>query len=362
MNEKVTDRQIVDRLEENGLPYARLGLQNGVSLIISQLGGRVLGPFLQPGGESLFWVNPDWRQPEAFRTLVGSGWNLGGERWWVSPEFRYLCRDRHDYWNAEFIQPEMDPGRWRLEQAGPEQWRLAQEMTLETFNPPSRHKALAIEALVESVPDPLRLLGAYPQLADGVTYAGYEQTVTLSERRRNDILSAAWNIVELYPGGEMLIPAAPCVEVTDYMEPVDEAYQQVYPNHVRLQISGRRRYLTGYKAAHVTGRLAYHQRLEDGRSCLLVRQFTNDPASPYLDEPPERPGHRGDSVRVYNDDGAYGGYGEAEVYGRAIGGDTGRSESTDRAALWMYVGTVEKLGPIALHLLGIELYREGSQK
>jgi hypothetical protein len=228
-------------------------------------------------------------------------------------------------------------------------------MSLEAFNPGSGQKELHMEAIISRSEDPLRLLSDYQRLTDGIIFAGYQQTVTLSEHQRDDLLSSAWNVIELHPGGDILIPAAPCVEVTDYMEPVDEHCQTIHSNHVRLRLDGRRRYLTGYKAAHVTGRLAYRSNLPDGRTCLMVRQFTNDAASLYLDEPPEVPGRRGDSVRIYNDDGAYGGYGEMEVYGRAIGGETGCSCSTDTMALWLYVGTAHQLGAIALHLLGIEL-------
>jgi hypothetical protein len=210
-----------------------------------------------------------------------------------------------------------------------------------------------MESLVRAVPNPLRRLDAYGRLMDGVLYAGYEQTVTLSEFEHSSIRSGAWNVIPLYPGGELIIPASPAVEVTDYMEPVDEAHQTIDDGCVRLQVTGQLMYLTGYKAAHVTGRLGYHCASDDDRHVLMVRGFYSDPSSTYLDEPPEAPGVHGDSVRVYNDDGAYGGYGELEVYGRGIGGDTGRSASTDSFVLWLYVGPSDRLKCIAVNLLGV---------
>ena len=355
MSEPITAEQITARLDENGLRGCRLALAGGASILVSEFGGRVFGPFLEPDGASLYWVNPAFADPAAFRRLAETGWNLGGERWWVAPEVQYLCRNRWDYANSEYIQRALDPGQWRLEDATPGGCRLAQELTLEVFNLGSGTKELRIEAEIRPVPDPLRLLSAYERLTAGVRYAGYEQTVTLSEARTDGILSAAWNIIELYPPGEMIIPASPEVEVTDYLQPVDAAYQRVGGGCVRLRITGQRLYLTGYKAAHVMGRVAYHGRLNEQMDYLVVRGFLSDPSSLYLDEPPEAPGHRGDSVRVYNDDGSYGGYGEMEVYGRAIGGETGRSVSTDTLSLWLYVGTREQLDTIAAHLLGVRL-------
>lgn len=49
MSGKITDRQIIERLEENGLRYGMLALRNNVTIIVSQRGGRIFGPFLRRG-------------------------------------------------------------------------------------------------------------------------------------------------------------------------------------------------------------------------------------------------------------------------------------------------------------------------
>ena len=102
-------------------------------------------------------------------------------------------------------------------------------------------------------------------------------------------------------------------------------------------------------------RLAYFNHLDDGLAYLIVRDFFNNPSAAYIEEPAHLPGCRGHSVHVYNDDGKLGGFGEVECNGQTIGGVTGRSASTDQLALWLYVGTANKVREIALHLLGIEL-------
>jgi hypothetical protein len=58
---------------------------------------------------------------------------------------------------------------------------------------------------------------------------------------------------------------------------------------------------------------------------------------------------------VYNDDGNAGGFGESECNAPTIGGETGRSSSTDQLVLWLYAGAPDKVKEIGLHLLGIEL-------
>ncbi len=65
------------------------------------------------------------------------------------------------------------------------------------------------------------------------------------------------------------------------------------------------------------------------------------------------PGCNGHSVHVYNDGGGFGGFGELEVMGQTIGGETGRSASSDQFLLWMFVGPDPSIKRIARHLLGI---------
>jgi len=352
MSGKISSSQVIRRLTENNIPYAELTLQNGVSVFISQLGGRILGPFLDKESESIFWLNDAWGEERAFQKMMASDWNYGGDRLWVGPEIQYLCRNRKDYWNTGFIPPEMDPGHWTLEQAGKDQWRLSQDMTLEAFNLTEGKKELRMEAVINPVPDPLRLLSNYRDLYEGVIYAGYEEVVTLTERQHDDILSTTWNVIQLRPGGNILIPTVPCVEITDYMEPINSSLQTIHPDHVSLRITGNRQYKTGYKSAHVTGRMAYFHHFDRKQAYLIVRNFYNNPSSIYPEEPPEMPGRRGDSIFIYNDDGALGGFGEMECMGQTIGGVTAKSSSTDPMALWIYKGPSKKLRMIISHLLG----------
>lgn len=356
MNNQITYRQVINRLKENGLPYAVLTLQNDVSIIISQRGGRIFGPFLSQESESIFWINSVFAQPDSFKEFLNSGdWNLGGDRIWIAPEIQYSIRDRTDFWGSYHLPEQVDPGRYALDQLKPDQWRLSQDMILEAYNLASGQKELHLERVIQRIEDPLRNLSDYQDLIDDVLFAGYEQVVSLSEGKLDDIMSEAWSLVQLNPGGLLLIPASSRVEFTDYYEPIDESLQTIHPNHVRLKITGDRRYKVGYKAAHVFGRLAYFNHFDDGRAYLIVRNFFNNPSVPYAEEPDHSPGCRGHSIHVYNDNGDFGGFGELECNAQTIGGITGRSASTDQLLLWLYVGTADKVKKIALHLSGIEL-------
>jgi hypothetical protein len=355
MNNHITYQQVIDRLRENGLRYAVLPLQNNIQIVISERSGRVLGPFLDEGSESIFWTRGAFGSPDDFAAFIDAGGaDLGGERLWIAPEIQYHVQDRTNFRGTYQLPPEVDPGHYNLSQSGPQQWSLKQAITLQAYNIAAGPKHLQIERHFVPAPDPLRSLSRYAELVDGVRFAGYEQTVTLAETQADNITSQSWILMQVNPGGELLIPFTAGVEVTDYYEPVD-TLQTIRDRHVRLKITGQRRYKTGYKAASLTGRLGYTNRLSDGRAYLLVRNFFNNPSTLYNEEPADRPGFFGDSVHIYNDSGALGGFGELECAGQTIGGLSGKLRTTDAFLTWVYVGAPERLSAISEILLGVDL-------
>ncbi|MBK8051158.1 MAG: hypothetical protein IPK16_31085 [Anaerolineales bacterium] len=80
-NNYITQLQIIARCEENNIPYAVLPLQDGATIVVTQRGARIFGPFLAPDAASLNWVNAAFASAPAFRAFLHEGnWNLGGER------------------------------------------------------------------------------------------------------------------------------------------------------------------------------------------------------------------------------------------------------------------------------------------
>lgn len=346
--------QIIKRLEENGIPFVEVPLQNGVTILISQLGGRTYGPFLGPESESLFWLPSVFTDKRDFASHVETEWNLGGERFWIGPEIQYMVKDRKDYFGTISVPRAIDPGNWHLEDVGAGRWRLYQDLTLEAYNLASGFKDLHVEIICTSAANPLRHLGWQAELMAGVTYAGYEQTVSLSESTRDEILSAVWNLVMLNPGGALYIPCTPAAKATCYKGDLDERVLESRPHHARLKITGDQMYKAGFKAAHTFGRMGYLNPGNGSQAYLLVRSFSTHPSSEYPEEPPHMPGVRGDVIHVYNDDGGFGDMGEMECNCQTIGGDTGRSEITDTLALYLFAGPLERLQAILYEMLGVE--------
>jgi len=350
----VTRTHLAELLTGAGLRHAVVPLQNDVTIVVSERGGRVFGPFLTPDTDSLTWSSPALTSAEALTAfLAEDDWNLGGERIWVAPEIQFNVADRTDFWGTLSVPPQMDPGTWSLETVGTTGVALRQAMILRAHNLAEGELSVSLIQRIAAARDPLRDLAGADALLDGVVYAGYHHAVTLAQAAPSDIVAESWDLLALNPGGEILIPASPSAAYTDFFEPIDGDHLTREPKGLRLRITGDRRYKIGLKAAHLFGRLGYRGALPDGRAYLLVRNFYNDPSSPYSEEPANRAGCAGHSVHVYNDGGMFGQFGELEVNGRPIGGDTERVTGTDTFTLWCYVGPPRSVDEIAIHLLGL---------
>jgi len=357
--------QLTGSLSALGLRHEVMALEGELRLVIVERGGRLMGPFL-PDGRSVSWVNPLFGDATSLGRFLESGdWNMGGDRIWIAPEVQYLATDRARFNETCSIPAQMDPGSWRLAAgstsgpgARPDQWVLAHRATIEAYSLARGTKTIDMRRVIERVANPLRCLRAVDSLMAGVTFAGWRQTISISETVADDIVSETWDVLQLPPGGAMLAPCSPRVEVSEiggYRDPVPERARTVRGGHVRVDITGDRQFKVGLRAAHVWGRLGYWAPLGEGRGCLLVRSFGNDPSGHYSEESFDQPGNHGNSVHLYHDDGELGGFGELECNAPAIGGPTGRSSSVDVFTSWLYLGPAGSLREIAAHLLGIEL-------
>jgi hypothetical protein len=351
MNNHVTYDMVRARLEENGIPHGSIETGAGSRIVVSQRGGRIFGPFLGDRGESLLWTSGHFSDAAAFRRFLDSAdWNIGGDRVWIAPEHRYNVRDRSDFFGSYTLPQQVDPGQYRLEMSGRE-CRLRQEVALDVHGPSAPPKRLRFDRRVGATADPLREL-ADP--AEDVAFAGYVHEVHLVEEEDDGAPAETWNLAQVNPGGHAYVAVTGGATYTDFYAPAGPRHQ-AFAGYTRILIDARHMFKVGYKAPRVLGRMGYHHRLDGERECLFVRAFFCDPSGTYTMEPASRPGDRGYPVQVFNDDGTYGGFGEIECSGRAIGGDTGRSASTDVICSWFYVGVRERLRPIASILLGAEL-------
>jgi hypothetical protein len=363
MNNHITYEQIIQRFEENSLPYASMPLSDEVDIIVSQRGGRILGPFAGGKRESLYWMNGAFAGRDKFTEFLESGdWNLGGDRIWIAPELQYNVKNREDFFGSYALPEQVDPGSYSLEKLSgnprlpKDRYVLEQEMNLAVYGSESKGpKELTIRRTVSAAEDPLRELDSYEELRENVIYAGYEHAIRLAEKKNDGLLSEAWDLSQINPGGSLYVSLLPGSGYTDYYRPIDDEYQQMHHGYAKLKINGTRQYKVGYKGIFFLGRVGYHNAFEDGQHYFLVRNFFSNPSAVYTKEPSQSLGCKGHPLHVYNDDNTYGGFAEVECSGQALGGNTGRSESEDRMQTWLYIGKLDKIKRIARTTMGVDL-------
>ena len=343
-------QQLTARLEEQGVAYSSMALANRVTLVATTLGGRIF-VFLPDREDCLFWVNPAFAEPASFaRFIRDNEWNIGGDRVWIGPEIQFIIQER----GLEGGEPRasipvaMDPGRFALEQISERSCRLTQSPALDAFCLSRGAVSLRLERTIRPVGDPLAGTG----ISDGIWFAGYEQETALRRVGGDPIPASWWSVTNLHAGGDVIIGTTAAPRYADFAAPAPPELHEIGRNYARARLTGERQYKTGYEARQVLGRFAYLHPTAADEGYLLVRAFYSNPAGRYLEEPMNAVGRNGYAVFVYNDDGRYGGFGEFECMGAAVGGPDDPVACLDRVPLYIYAGELAQLRSAAQALLG----------
>lgn len=343
-----------------GEDYRILPLQGSASLLITRRGARVLGVFPSPDAENLLWTSRAFDSVDSFRAFTtrtdGWSWNLGGDRCWVAPEINYNVQDRRDFGGTWHIPAEMDPGNYHLtEDHGTMSLTTEMRLTAYAHGAAIGTAHIHTERVLHLTSNPL---ARHPAMTGDVVYLGYEQQVTLKQLGDQlPVPSEIWNLVQLNAGGTLIIPVLGEVAASDYVGDVPAFARTTHGGVLHLPLNGKHQFKLGYKSLCMTGRMGYLHDLPDGRAYLLVRNYFNDPANFYAEEPPDQPGNTGHSVHIYNDGGGAGNgrpFCEMECSGRTLGTFDGfaRSAASDTFSLWAYVGARTAIDEIALALVG----------
>ena len=114
MNHRISFDMALTRLQEQCIACETLEIGAGRSLLLTEHGGRALGPF-EAGGESVFWMNEAFENREKFAEFIKAGhWNMGGERFWLNPELSFFCDSPQTFDATYSVPPEIDPGRYLI--------------------------------------------------------------------------------------------------------------------------------------------------------------------------------------------------------------------------------------------------------
>lgn len=343
-------RQVCRALDSIGYDYKTFDLNKDYFIIISAASSRIFGPFKNEEASGILWANPLL----ASDSEEMKGWNIGGDRIWISPEVQFLCTDRQRFIDTLIISREMDPGNYCLSSNGSE-CVLHGDMRIQSYNLCEGTKNLHIKISIRNCLNPLRELESFADIMDDIIYCGYEHDICLSEKENNGIRSAIWNVAPVIPCGTAYMGTTGKAEYIDYFDTGFNEQKKHGFNRGIAEITGDFRYKVGFKSATLNGRYAYHGRHDDLGPYLIIKNFMNSPSWEYMDESPSVPGMRGYSTFIYNNNDELEKFGEIECISQSLGMNKNMSDVQTQIQTWFFIGNNKKLNDILQLLIGFEL-------
>lgn len=326
-------------LEPHAFPRSQAGL------LVTVVGGRVLGVFLGDAEDNLLWVHPELSTPERAKRHVASGaWNFGGDRVWLSPELELHFKNPERPTHLDYVVPaDVDPGRYCVRQHAANGILLQGGGVVQNL----QRKASFTFELVRSI-----TLCAPPTDVAGLQYIGYELGSELRITQPDDAAAAysMWQLMQIPPGGAVTVALRRSPEVVDYFQTNVADYIQLQDTHVTFPVTGRAQHKLGLRTGDARGLLAYLREVGGGEATLIVRQVVLFPGATYADYPTQDRSRRDIPLQFYNDAGEIGGFGEMEYHSVAATRDNFFC-TRDVSRTWCFRGPAARLRALGAELL-----------
>jgi len=324
MNCKNSAMKLEEGLNRLGYRAEILNIGENHSIIVTNAGMRVFGPFNGDDDPGFVWTKPDIG---AARQDTRYEWNIGGDRIWIAPEIQYYCRDRSRFWDTLYVQKEIEPGRYKIIKEG-NSVTVGGHISANAHNLATGRQEMEIYTTVA----PLDVPGRYR--TGNVKYSGYSIHTRLNILAGN-AKSAIWNLTPVYPGGTLLVSLREKPAVSDYFKNLHALKIELRDKMAELPVSGDVMFKLGFLSGQITGKMIYFKK-ENTHATLMIKNFNNIPYGNYIDEPPENIGDNGYSVFVYYDGNAES-FGEIECVSEACGGGTDkRSTELNVSTMFFY--------------------------
>lgn len=336
-------------MEEVGKATEVLALADSARLLLLPYGARVLGLYAAGSEKSFFWTNPTLENVQTARAMfLNSGWhNTGGDRTWVAPELDVFFPDVN---SDRYRQPrELEMSDYAVERIDGGV-RMSRQMTLHLARP-GRDVRLRLCKWFGAAPNPLRCERDMAAVIARVQYAGYCQRVALQIADESAALGI-WNLLQLPPGGEMILPTYACSAPQRCFGYVPTECMTLKDRVLRVRVDSPGSYKIAVKAAAVCGRAGYVYGGEDECS-LIVRNFMVNPSGEYVDVQRHDPDDHGYAFQMCRvDEADYGSFCEMEHHAPALGTPPDPWRTEDISQTWAFRGGREAIGTIARRLLG----------
>ena len=217
-----TKNALINSLE-NRLAFIELNY-NDSTIIVSEHGGRVLGIFPKKECINLLWVNP------AIEDLdFKKEWNIGGDRYWISPERLFFYKNP-ELWEDWFCPVGLDPANYKITSSTKTSCSLNTDVSLTNQLTKEAYKG-KITRSISLIEEPINT---------GIPYCGiqYMEDCTLFTPNLN---INGWTLTQVISGGmdnpgTVLIPTNGNPKPQSYFRPIPSNRLSVSSNYVAFKI------------------------------------------------------------------------------------------------------------------------------
>ncbi|WP_422479077.1 hypothetical protein [Pleomorphochaeta sp. DL1XJH-081] len=344
------------RLREANLSFAELPISQDSTILIVELGGRILGPFSGINKRSVLWMPSWWNTSESWKeAIIRKEWNIGGERLWVAPEIQYCITDRFNPTLSYKLPAEMDPGEYHITRPRASLINLEAKMKLKAlhYSPPDQQ--ISVGRKVEPAKNPLRNLYQRDLLMKGIQYSGYKHSIQLRIESPDPCLSEAWSIMQVRQGGISILPTFGKPQIGWYYHPEPTSLIEFEKSPMLVHHCEQKLFKIGIHSTSLTGRAGYlHNADGTNPPYLIIRNYRVSPSSEYCEEPFTSPGENGYACHLYNSGNPKERFGEIECHGNAMGGSSEEDTSSLTLETWFFEGNYMQLEMIAHQLLSYQ--------
>ena len=344
-----TKNALINSLE-NRLAFIELNY-NDSTIIVSEHGGRVLGIFPKKECINLLWVNP------AINDLdFKKEWNIGGDRYWISPE-RVFFYKNPELWEEWFCPEGLDPADYRITSSTKTDCSLITDISLTNQLTKEIYKG-KIRRDISLVKEPINT---------GVPYCGIQYTDDCILFTPNLNINS-WTLTQVISGGTenpgtVLIPTTSNPKPQSYFSPIPNDRLNLRANYVAFKIDVDAIYKLGIRPEDIdfsrSDKIGYVLRIPESEEYGFLVKISDDmPKSQEecFDVSRDHPDADIGVIQSYNSESPnkpFLNFGEIELQLSIFKNFNNNSRGIAKHQLFGYIGTKDEILGVIEKYLGI---------
>ena len=194
------------------------------TIVITEYGGRVLGVFPKKECYNLLWNAPNLKE-----VIKKRDWNIGGDRYWTSPETDFFYKNP-EAWEEWFCPEGLDPADYKIEVESDNSCSVKSKISVTNQRTKEQYDG-EIKRGISFIKEPY---------STGISYCGIKYHENCSLNRANLKING-WSLTQIISGGPynpgtVLIPTNPDPKPLSYFRTIPQERLTIGEDYVAFKI------------------------------------------------------------------------------------------------------------------------------